>query len=114
MLTFKRKLYSHIRFQKKYSVIGDIANTGVNTVKQVGGTGMQVVGDTVAGVGKTAQKAPGLLKRIGGAVVGNMLLPGIGGLIGFATGKKAVDAAGGLVKNVGDSISDAGQDLKSY
>ena len=87
------------------NTVGGIVNTAADTAKKVAGTGMQVAGDTVstaASVGKPVAKGYGFLK---GAALGALG----GGILGATAGGMAAD----LTKKVGDSVSDAGHDLKS-
>lgn len=103
------------------NTVGGIVNTATDTAKKVAGTGMQVAGDTVstaASVGKPVAKGYGFLKgaALGAAKFGGPLNPvgaalgALGyGILGATAGGMAAD----LTKKVGDSVSDAGHDLKS-
>lgn len=103
------------------NTVGGIVNTAADTAKKVAGTGMQVVGDTVstaASVGKPFAKDYGFLKgaALGAAEMGGLLNPvgaALGALGGGLLGAKVGGMAADLTKKVGDSVSDAGHDLKS-
>lgn len=103
------------------NTVGGIVNTATDTAKKVAGTGMQVAGDTVssaASIGKPVAKGYGFLKgaALGAAKMGGLLNPvlaGIGALGGGILGATAGGMAADLTKKVGDSVSDAGHDLKS-
>lgn len=121
MATYKLKRFSigknkTYKLKRKTFGVGDVINNTVNTAsdvsKKVGGTALDVAGQGVATSGNIMQKTPGIIKRLGGALIGGAVGGPIGGLVGFGLGKKAVGAVGEGVTNIGDSISDAGKDLK--
>ena len=111
--------------KKNFGIVGEvggIVNTAADTAKKVAGTGMQVAGDTVstaASIGKPVAKGYGFLKgaALGAAKYGGLLNNPVGaalgalgyGILGATAGGMAAD----LTKKVGDSVSDAGHDLKS-
>lgn len=108
MIILRSKIYSHIKFQKKNfgivgeagSTVGGIVNTAVDTTKKVAGAGLEAGGGAV----KAASGVSGLI----GAGLGGMLGPLglVGGLVAGKLLKKPI-------KQVGQSIQDAGQSLQS-
>jgi len=125
----KRKLYStnnktYRLKRKNYSfgdAVGQVAQSGIDTAKQVTGGAMDVTGKVLQSADNFGTRilgagAGGVAGALAGAKLGTMLLPGlgtvIGGLAGILPGTILGKTAVKTVGAAGRGLSDAGQNLQ--